>query len=74
MKKKLKRSRLEELDERMQMLERRRVQAYNTGMSYEILRQLENMIEETRLDMYTESELQIHRRQEGQDPDDSFIV
>lgn len=73
MKKQPKRSKLEELDLRMQEIQKRRVQAHMTGMSQGILDQIDNMITEIQLDMYTESELERHRRSGNEDGED-FIV
>lgn len=49
------------LEERLRELQDKRVQAYNAGVSGDIITQLDTMIAETQLDLYTEVELQKHR-------------
>lgn len=66
-----KKSKLEELDERHREINRKIVQAYSAGMNQNIIRQLEYMLEEVKLQMYDESELQKNRDDED---GESFIV
>jgi hypothetical protein len=73
MKKPQKKTQIQELSDRLQTLMSKRLAAYRAGASYQIMEQIDNMIAETQLDLYTESELQRHR--EGKDQDgESFIV
>jgi hypothetical protein len=58
MKKPTKKSNLEELDSRQQMLEKKMLQAYTAGMSPAILAQIQAQIDMNRMDMYDESERQ----------------
>ena len=73
MKKQSRKNKLQELDKRMQELQKRRVQAYMAGMSQSILDQLDRMTDELQIDMYTETELQRFRAQDKGDGED-FIV
>lgn len=66
-KKTQKKTPIQELDERLQLLLKRRLQAYNSGASWPIIEQIERMIEETQLDLYTETELQRHRDSKDDD-------
>lgn len=65
---------IQALDERLQLLNKKRLQAYNANVSYEILEQLDRMIAETELDLYTESELQRHRNTKNNDDGEEWIV
>ncbi len=58
MKKPSKKSKLEELDTKQQMLEKKLLQAYTAGMGYHIIDQLRQQIDLNRMDMYDESEKQ----------------
>lgn len=69
-----KKTKLEELDERGQMLQKRLLQAHSAGMSYDVIRQLEFMIEQNNLDLYTESEMEKHRASQKNGGDESYIV
>lgn len=68
-----KKTKFEELDERGQALQKRLLQAHAAGMSYNVIAQIESMIEQNNLDLYDESELHKHRSTQKGD-DDSFIV
>lgn len=72
-KKQLKQNPIQLLDERLQQLMKKRLQAYNAGAGAHILDQIERMIEETQLDLYTESELQRHR-DSGKEDGEEWIV
>lgn len=69
-----KKTRLEELDERHQELQKRLFQAHTTGMSYAVIQQLEAMMQQNQIDMYDESEMEKHRAAQKGDENDSFIV
>jgi uncharacterized protein YacL (UPF0231 family) len=69
-----KKTRLEELDEQSQTLQKRLMQAYSAGMSYSVIQQLEAMIEQNKLDMYDESEMEKHRAAQKNGDSDSYIV
>lgn len=73
MKKQPKLTHIQELDARLQELNRKRLQAYRAGVSANIIDQLNRMIDETQLDLYTESELERNRNQAKDDGED-FIV
>jgi hypothetical protein len=55
------------LDERLRNLMSTRLKAYSSGAGSEILLQIENMIEETQMDLYTERELDAHRNKRDDD-------
>lgn len=81
-KKHKKKNKLELLDDKQQKLERRLFQAYSSGMSAGIIQQLQTLIDENRLELYNESELEKHRREKYPDgetqqsdrQDDDYIV
>jgi hypothetical protein len=50
-----------------------RLKAYRSGASYHVMEQIDNMIAETQLDLYTETELERHRASKDQDGE-SWIV
>lgn len=68
-----KKTHAQELDERLQLLLRQRLKAYQAGASYPILEQIERMIAETQLDLYTEVELQ-RAREKDDDDGEQWIV
>jgi len=63
---------IDDLNERLQKLLDRRLKAYNAGMSTTILEQIENLIAETQLDLYTETELENSRK--ADDDGEQWIV
>lgn len=68
-------TKLEELDEKLQAINKKLTIAYASNMSFGIIQQLENLAQEIRFEMYNESELEKHRRsQQDGDNDESFIV
>lgn len=73
MKKPQKKTQIQELSDRLQTLMSKRLAAYRAGASYQIMEQIDNMIAETQLDLYTESELQRHRESKDQDGE-SWVV
>jgi hypothetical protein len=63
------------LNTRLQLLLSKRLQAHSAGASGQIMDQIDRMIEETQLDLYTETELGRHRnRKEGDDDGEQWIV
>lgn len=72
-KKPIKKTHAQELDERLQMLLQKRLQAYRANASYHIIEQIERMIAETQLDLYTEVELQ-RSREKNDDDGEQWIV
>jgi len=56
----------QEENARLQKLLDTRLKAYQSGASADIMLQIENMIAEAQLNLYTESELERHRK----NPDD----
>lgn len=72
-KKPTKKTYIQELDERLQALLQKRLQAYRAGASYNIIDQIERMISETQLDLYTEVELQ-RSRENNDDDGERWIV
>lgn len=73
MKKPQKKTPIQELSERLQTLMEKRLAAYRAGASYSVMEQIDNMIAETQLDLYTEVELQRHRESKDQDGE-SWVV
>jgi hypothetical protein len=65
---------VQELDERLQTLLQKRLQAYSAGASGPIISQIERMIEETQLDLYTERELERHRNSKDNEDGEQWIV
>lgn len=65
---------LQELDERLQKLLAQRLKAHRAGASYHIIEQIDRMIQETQLDLYTESELERHRRNSDDQDGEQWIV
>jgi hypothetical protein len=63
---------IQELDGRLQLLLKRRLQAYQAGASWQITEQIERMIAETELDLYTETELERNRNKD--DDGEQWIV
>lgn len=63
---------IQELDERMQTLLKKRLQAYQAGVSWNVIEQLDRMIAETELDLYTETELDRNRNKD--DDGEQWIV
>lgn len=62
------------LNERLQLLLKRRLQAYSAGSSSAILTQLENMIHQTQLDLEYQKELEYHRNKKDNDDGEQWIV
>lgn len=73
MKRPLKQNKLEQIDKKLQELQKRRAQAYMSGMSQDIIRQLDQYIDEASLEMYTESELAKHRATDKGDGEDYIV-
>lgn len=71
---KIKQTPIQKLDERLQELNKKRLQAYQAGMSYQILEQIDRMIEEVQLELYTETELFKYRSNKDDEDGESFIV
>ena len=67
MKKPAKLNRIQELDKQLQSLMKKRIQAYQSGMSQPILDQIERMIDELRVELYTETELASFRAKDKGD-------
>tara|TARA_R110000851_G_scaffold154085_1_gene296236 strand:+ start:431 stop:655 length:225 start_codon:yes stop_codon:yes gene_type:complete len=55
------------LDERLKKLMSTRLKAYSSGAGSTVLLQIENMIAETQLDLYTENELDAYRNRTDDD-------
>ncbi len=64
----------QELNDRLQTLLQKRLQAYNAGASGPIISQIERMIEETQLDLYTEIEIERHRNKKDNEDGEQWIV
>lgn len=73
-KKQIKKTPIAELDEKLQLLNKKRLQAYSANMSFAIIDQLDRLIEETTLELYTQSELERYRKSKDEDDGESFIV
>jgi hypothetical protein len=73
-KKQARKTPIAELDEKLQILNRRRIQAYSSGMSLEIMDQINRLIDETSLELYTQTELERHRKSSDGEDGESFIV
>lgn len=73
MKKPQKKTQIQELSDRLEKLMSTRLKAYRSGASYHVMEQIDNMIAETQLDLYTETELERHRASKDQDGE-SWIV
>lgn len=74
MKKPIRKSKLEQLDEIQRNLEKKLSQAYRLGMGEHVIIQLQTMLEQNRLELYDEYQMEEFRR-EGDDNDgESFIV
>ena len=73
-KKNQKKTPVQELNERLQKLTSQRIKAYQSGASHAILAQLERMIEETQLELYTESELERYRNNQDDQDGEQWIV
>lgn len=58
---------MQELDTRLQTLLKKRLQAYQANASWQIIEQIERMIAETELDLYTETELYRERNKDDDD-------
>ena len=56
---------IQDLDARLQLLLKRRLQAYQSNASWQITEQIERMIAETELDLYTETELERNRNKDN---------
>jgi len=63
---------VQELDTRLQTLLGKKLLAFRAGASQQILNQLDAMITETQLDLYTENELEQHRAKD--DDGEQWIV
>lgn len=74
MKKSQKQTPVQKLDERLRLLNQQRIKAYQAGASGDILTQLERMIAETELDLYTEVELERYRNQRDDKDGEQWIV
>jgi len=72
-KKQIKQTPLQHLNDKMQVLMKKRLQAANAGASFDIMQQLDTMIAETQIEIYAETELERHRRSDKGDGE-SFIV
>lgn len=66
-KKPVKKTPIQELDDRLQELMKKRLQAYRAGASYSVMAQIDRMIAEAQLELYTESELERHRNKKDDD-------
>jgi|TARA_R110000851_G_scaffold99038_1_gene213916 hypothetical protein len=55
------------LDERLKQLMSTRLKAHSSGAGESVILQIENMIAETQLDLYTESELDAYRNRKDDD-------
>jgi hypothetical protein len=66
-KKQPKQNPIQVLDERLKKLMSTRLKAYSSGAGSELLLQIENMIAETQMDLYTERELDAHRNKKDDD-------
>jgi hypothetical protein len=66
-KKQTKQTPVQELQERLGKLMSTQLKAYRSGASGEVQQQIQRMIEETQLDLYTESELDAHRNIQDDD-------
>lgn len=64
---------MQELDTRLQTLLKKRLQAYQANASWQIIEQIERMIAETELDLYTETEL-YRERNKNDDDGEQWIV
>ncbi len=62
------------LDERLQTLMSKRLKAFRAGASQDIMEQLDRMIAETELDLYTETELQRNRDDRDNEDGEQWIV
>lgn len=65
---------LQELSSKLSKLMDTRLKAYNSGASGHIIDQIESMIAETQLDIYTESEIEYHRNKKDDDDGEQWIV
>jgi len=72
-KKQPKKTHLQELQEKLEMLNKKRLAAYNAGVGMHIIDQLERMIEEVQVDLYTETELKRYRESDEQDGEDWIV-
>lgn len=73
-KKTQKKTPVQELDERLQTLLQKRLQAYSAGASSPILMQIERLIEETQLELHTERELERYRNSKDNEDGEQWIV
>lgn len=73
-KKPQKKTPVQELDERLQTLLKKRIQAYQAGANSQIMMQIDRMIEETQTDLYTEKELERHRNAKDDEDGEQWIV
>lgn len=71
-KKPIKSTPIQELDQRLQTLMNKRLQAHQSGASYQVMDQIDRMIEETQIDLYTETELARSRNKD--DDGEQWIV
>jgi hypothetical protein len=74
-KKQTKQDPIQALNTRLRTLMSKRLMAHGSGASGQIMEQIDRMIEETQLDLYTETELTRHRNNKGADDDgEQWIV
>jgi len=71
-KKNTKQNPIVELENRLQELNKKRLQAYSAQLNGAVITQLDNMIAETQLELYTEVELEKNRRKD--DDGEQWIV
>jgi len=72
-KKQQKQNAIQQLDEKLQKLMDTRLKAYTCNASGPIIEQIENLIAQTQLDLYTETELARHRNS-GKEDGEEWIV
>lgn len=72
-KKQAKKTHLQELQERVELLNKKRLAAYKAGVGLHIIDQLDRMLDEAQVDLYTESELQKYRESNEQDGEDWIV-
>jgi hypothetical protein len=65
---------IQELSTRLSKLMDTRLRAYSSGASGHILDQIESMIAETQLDIYTAQEIDYHRNKKDDDDGEQWIV
>lgn len=68
-----KQTRVQLLDDHLQMLLKKRLAAYQAGANPHLLDQINNMIYEAEIELQSEIEIQQHK-DEGKDDGESFVV